>query len=94
MSFRLKRGGGHGGHNGLRSIIAHGENFVRVRLGVGRPEHPSMDVADYVLGKLTKEELDFWQENMGDVEDAIDLALAGQWEKAATKYNRKNGNEN
>lgn len=93
-TFRLKRGGGHGGHNGLRSIVPFGENFVRIRMGVGRPPHPGMDVADYVLGKLSKEELDFWQDNMRDVESAIDLSLLGQWEKAATKYNRKNGSEN
>jgi PTH1 family peptidyl-tRNA hydrolase len=47
---RLKRGGGHGGHNGLRDIVTHlgtGE-FARLRFGIGRPRG-AMAVADYVL---------------------------------------------
>jgi peptidyl-tRNA hydrolase, PTH1 family len=49
---RLKTGGGHGGHNGLRDLIAHagGSNFHRLRLGVGHPGHKDL-VLDYVLGK-------------------------------------------
>ena len=47
---RLKRGGGHGGHNGLRDLIRHldSNDFVRLRLGIGHPGHPD-DVTDYVL---------------------------------------------
>jgi PTH1 family peptidyl-tRNA hydrolase len=49
---RVKVGGGAGGHNGLRSIIGQlGNDFVRVRIGVGRPP-PDMTVTDYVLGKM------------------------------------------
>ena len=49
---RVKVGGGAGGHNGLRSIIGQlGNDFVRVRIGVGRPP-PGMSVTDYVLGKM------------------------------------------
>jgi len=49
---RVKVGGGAGGHNGLRSAIGHlGPDFVRVRVGVGRPP-PGMGVTDYVLGKM------------------------------------------
>jgi len=48
-SVRVKIGGGHGGHNGLRSIIEHlGPDFIRVRIGIGRPA-PGSDAADYVL---------------------------------------------
>lgn len=54
-AVRAKRGGGHGGHNGLRSIIDDiGEDaFLRVRIGVGRPPG-RMDAADYVLEPLGK----------------------------------------
>jgi PTH1 family peptidyl-tRNA hydrolase len=53
---RIKLGGGHGGHNGLRDLIVHmGAGFVRVRVGVGRPP-PGWDTADYVLGRWTSEE--------------------------------------
>jgi PTH1 family peptidyl-tRNA hydrolase len=49
---RVKVGGGAGGHNGLRSVIGHlGPDFVRVRVGVGRPP-PGIGVTDYVLGKM------------------------------------------
>ena len=56
-SVRVKSGGGHGGHNGLRSIIEHlgSGDFIRVRIGVGRPA-ASMDSADYVLSPFKAEE--------------------------------------
>jgi PTH1 family peptidyl-tRNA hydrolase len=48
--IRLKEGGGHGGHNGLRDLIRHldSNDFVRLRLGIGHPGHPD-DVTAYVL---------------------------------------------
>ena len=54
---RVKIGGGHGGHNGLRSIIEHvgSPDFVRVRIGIGRPG-PGVDAADYVLSPFLAEE--------------------------------------
>jgi PTH1 family peptidyl-tRNA hydrolase len=56
-SVRVKIGGGHGGHNGLRSIIEHlgSPDFVRVRIGIGRPA-PGMESADYVLSPFLTEE--------------------------------------
>jgi PTH1 family peptidyl-tRNA hydrolase len=55
--IRKKSGGGHKGHNGLRSLIQHvgTGDFVRIRFGVGRPEG-NIDVADYVLSDFTGEE--------------------------------------
>jgi len=48
-AVRFKRGGGHGGHNGLKSLDTHiTKEYLRVRVGVGKPEHKSQ-VADYVL---------------------------------------------
>jgi len=54
---QVKVGGGHGGHNGLRSLNAHlgSPEYPRVRVGVGRPP-PAMDPADYVLGRFGKGE--------------------------------------
>jgi PTH1 family peptidyl-tRNA hydrolase len=53
-ALRFKRGGGHGGHNGLKSIDKHLFNdYIRVRLGIGRPEHKS-DVSNYVLHDFPK----------------------------------------
>jgi PTH1 family peptidyl-tRNA hydrolase len=56
-TIRLKAGGGHGGHKGLISIIDHlgAANFLRVRIGIGRPERKSM-VEGYVLSPFSEEE--------------------------------------
>jgi PTH1 family peptidyl-tRNA hydrolase len=56
-AVRFKRGGGHGGHNGLKSIDAMvGKEYLRVRVGVGKPERKSQ-VADYVLHNFSDEEM-------------------------------------
>ena len=55
-ALRFKLGGGHGGHNGLKSIDEMiGKEYLRVRVGVDKPAHKSQ-VADYVLGDFTQEE--------------------------------------
>jgi len=57
-AVRFKRGGGHGGHNGLKSIDAMiGKEYLRVRIGVGKPERKSQ-VADYVLHDFMPEEME------------------------------------
>jgi len=66
-----------------------GENYSRVRMGIGRPPHPGMNVADFVLGNLDKAELDFWEKEMPSVCEGIDLCLAGKTELAMNKFNRK-----
>ncbi|GEL78258.1 aminoacyl-tRNA hydrolase [Tenuibacillus multivorans] len=55
--IRLRQKGGHGGHNGIRSIIDQlgTKEFNRIRFGIGRPE-TNMDIIDYVLGKFSKNE--------------------------------------
>lgn len=56
-TVKFKIGGGHGGHNGLRSIDSHlGKEYIRVRIGIGKPDVKS-DVANYVLSNFSKEEL-------------------------------------
>ncbi|MCH9755934.1 MAG: aminoacyl-tRNA hydrolase [Gammaproteobacteria bacterium] len=68
---RLKTGGGHGGHNGLRDLMAHagGAHFHRLRLGIGHPGHKDL-VHDYVLGKPStgdKQQIDMAIERAMDV---------------------------
>ncbi len=67
---RFKTGGGHGGHNGLRNIIARlgGGNFPRIRIGVGHPGS-HRDVSNFVLGRPPPDEV-------REIEDAIDRAIA------------------
>ena len=78
---KLKKGGGHGGHNGLRDIIAHlGTNdFHRLRIGIGHPGN-SRQVTGYVLGRLTKSETGLFNDICMDImrvlPDAIDGHLA------------------
>jgi len=67
--LRLKQGGGHGGHNGLRDMIAQlgSKEFMRLRVGIGHPGQ-SRDVSNYVLGKASRDE-------QIDIDAAIDEAL-------------------
>lgn len=73
-SVRLKKGGGHGGHNGLRDIVkALGTpDFLRVRIGIGRPQG-RQEVADFVLSSFSKEQ---WQTVPILVADAAAACLA------------------
>jgi peptidyl-tRNA hydrolase, PTH1 family len=64
---KVKTGGGAAGHNGIRSTIAHiGEDFRRVRLGIGHPGHKDK-VLNYVLGNYAKAELDDLSDMLGAV---------------------------
>lgn len=55
--IKVKIGGGSAGHNGLKSLDEKiGKDYLRVRLGISRPQNPEFEVADYVLSKFSKEE--------------------------------------
>ena len=59
--LRVKTGGGHGGHNGLRDIDRHiGVGYWRVRIGIGRPPYESMDVKSWVLADFGRDEQTSW----------------------------------
>ena len=85
-TVRLKQGGGHGGHNGLRDILKAlgGADFWRLRVGIGHPGD-SRQVVDYVLGRPSKEE-------RSQIEEALSRALAsfpemlrGEFQKAMNR---------
>lgn len=77
---RLKRGGGHAGHNGLRDLAKHvGADSWRLRIGIGRPEGKKMDVADYVLARPSRDER-AW------IDGAIDSALSAVAALASGDY--------
>ncbi len=67
--LRIRKKGSAGGHNGMKSIIKHlgADTFPRIRVGIGGEKHPNQDLADYVLGHFSKEELT-------ELEGAIDKA--------------------
>ena len=75
--LRLKQGGGHAGHNGLRSIHAHiGEAYGRVRLGIGHPGHKDA-VSGYVLHDFAKADQDWLDELMRGISDGAPALAAG-----------------
>ena len=81
---RLKAGGGHGGHNGIRDIISAlggKKDFYRLRIGVGHPGHKSM-VANYVLSPPSRSEADIIMSNIEDAIRVMPQAVHGNWEEA------------
>ncbi len=81
---RLKLGGGHGGHNGLRDIInkrSGDKNFHRLRLGIGHPGDAKL-VTNYVLKKAPLEERISTQNSMDKAIKVMPEAISGEWQKA------------
>jgi len=75
--LRVKQGGGHAGHNGLRSIHAHiGEAYGRVRLGIGHPGHKDA-VAPYVLSDFAKADAGWLDDLLHGISDGAVLLAAG-----------------
>jgi len=90
-SVRLKHGGGHGGHNGLRDTIAHiGDSFWRLRLGVGHPGNKA-EVIDYVLSRAPRAEEDLILEAVNTAADTLPLLLEQGAERAMTKLHSRAG---
>ncbi len=81
--IKLKKSGGHGGHNGLRNIIQQlgTPDFYRLRVGVGHPGDRSM-VVNYVLSQPSKSENQLIQEAIDHALAVMPFALHGDWEKA------------
>ncbi|MCC2666962.1 MAG: pth [Gammaproteobacteria bacterium] len=80
---RLKFGGGHGGHNGLRDVIQHlgSHQFYRLRIGVGRPGN-SKEVVDYVLKPPKKGERELIDLALQEADKIMPLMLMGEYQKA------------
>ena len=83
---RLKMGGGHGGHNGLKDIIAHlgSKDFWRLRLGIGHPGERA-DVAGYVLNDPRREERELIDEAIQRALHVAPLIVEGKTEAAMLK---------
>ena len=83
---RFKKGGGHGGHNGLRDIVqslGNNKSFARLRIGIGHPGD-ARQVADYVLKKASPTDQQLISNSIDDALRTLPLAVSGQWERAMT----------
>lgn len=85
--LRIKVKGGHGGHNGIRSIMAvlGTDEFIRIKIGVGRPEKGG-DTAGYVLRPFGKDEKQVMGETLERAVDAIRQVLSGDVAGAMNRY--------
>ena len=85
--LRLKRGGGDGGHNGLKSITKSlgSKEYLRVRFGIGRPPG-RQDPADYVLKAFASTEAKELPLNVDRAADAVEALLTGSLEAAQNRY--------
>ena len=87
---RLKRGGGTGGHNGLRSLteeLGTGE-FLRVRVGIGRPPE-GVDPSDFVLTPVPEESQDRFRGGVSSAAEAVEDILREGFDKASTRWNAR-----
>ena len=89
-AVRVKIGGGHGGHNGLRSIIEHigSSEFIRVRIGIGRP-NPGIEPADYVLSPFLSEERQIVPQAMTRAVEAVTAIIKDGPSRAMNSFNQK-----
>lgn len=86
---RLKISGGHGGHNGLRSVHQHlGEHYRRLRIGIGHPGHKDQ-VLNYVLGRPSASDEKLIRDSLAAALDALSVWLGQSWDKAVQRLNTK-----
>ena len=88
--IRIRKQGSAGGHNGLKSIIAHlgTQNFIRIRLGVGDIEDHT-EMVSHVLGHFNRAERKLMKEAYDQALHAVEMILAGDIDKAMNEFNKK-----
>lgn len=92
--IQIRTGGGAGGHKGLRSVIEHlgTPDFIRVRLGIGKPERKEM-VEDYVLQPFLKDELAGVASQILAASEAVSVILSAGLPEAMNRFNVKQRND-
>ena len=86
---KLKQGGGHGGHNGLKDIVAqlgNNNNFYRLRIGIGHPGHRDL-VASYVLNKPSPADRDALEKVLDEATDCVEIIFKDGMVKATNRLN-------
>lgn len=86
---RIRRKGSAGGHNGIKSIIAHlgSENFPRVKIGVGKKPSPEYDLVSWVLGRFPKEQEADLKSALENSTNAVRLIVNDEMDRAMNLYN-------
>ena len=87
--LRIRPDGSAGGHNGMKNILYHlgTEEFPRVRLGVGQPVHPDMELVDHVLGRISGEEGVKITQAIKKLEDAVPVIIKLGVLEAMNRFN-------
>lgn len=87
-TIRIRRKGGPGTHNGLKSIVQHlnADDFIRVRVGVGSPK-AGEDLVEYVIGYISKEEKEELQKGVVKAKDAVLEIIKNGVDKSMNKFN-------
>ena len=88
--IRIRRKGSAGGHNGLKSIIQRlpGENFPRIKIGIGKKPTPEYDLADWVLGKMSEADIKALKGRFEDIATASELIVSGKIDDAMARYSK------
>lgn len=92
--IRIRKRGSAGGHNGIKSIIAHlgTETFDRIKIGVGAKSE-GWDMVDHVLGRFSKEELPLMRDAVSRAADAVEEIISAGADSAMNRFN-VNGSDN
>lgn len=88
--FRIRRKGSAGGHNGLKSIIAHlgSDTFPRIKIGVGQKPSPDYDLVDWVLGKFPTDDTLRLEAELENIYASVELILLGKIDEAMNRYSK------
>lgn len=87
--LRIRRKGSHGGHNGLRSIcdLTGSNDFMRIKIGVGKKPHPDYDLAKWVLGKFSKDAAADMEISAENACQCIELMVQDKTDEAMNRFN-------
>lgn len=88
--LRVKARGGSGGHRGCSSVISYigTEDFLRIRIGIGRPLSSSNDIVDYVLSEFTHDEMPIMEKAVEDAAEAVTMIIGNDTAGAMNKFNQ------
>ena len=86
--IKIRKKGGPGNHNGMKSVIKsiNTENFVRIRVGIGTPKN-NQDLISYVIGKIPKEDIEELEKGKEEAKEAVDEIIINGIDKAMNKFN-------